>query len=187
VHHAVNDGYIDRNYGGIFMIWDRLFGTFVEESEPCVYGTRAPLDSWDPLWANLEIYVDLARKSWRSARWRDKALVWLMPPGWQPALAAGGHWRAASFDLARVHRYDPPMSRGARRFALLHLVAAILATLPLLWYADTLRPLTLAAGSATLVAVLWLAGAVMQGRIRWSTALLIEAAVLALAVAGASR
>lgn len=39
VHHAVNDRYVDRNYGGIFMIWDRLFGTFVEERERCVYGT----------------------------------------------------------------------------------------------------------------------------------------------------
>ena len=63
VHHAVNDRYIDRNYGGIFMAWDRLFGTFVDETERCVYGTRAPLNSWDPLWANLEVYADLARKS----------------------------------------------------------------------------------------------------------------------------
>ena len=73
VHHAVNDRYIDRNYGGIFMAWDRLFGTFVEESEPCVYGTRAPLDSWDPLWANLEVYADLARKSWACERWARQA------------------------------------------------------------------------------------------------------------------
>ena len=63
VHHAVNDRYIDRNYGGIFMAWDRLFGTFVDETERCVYGTRAPLNSWDPLWANFEVYADLARKS----------------------------------------------------------------------------------------------------------------------------
>ena len=65
--------YIDRNYGGIFMAWDRLFGTFVEESERCVYGTRAPLNSWDPLWANFEVYADLARKSWQCQRWGDQA------------------------------------------------------------------------------------------------------------------
>jgi alkylglycerol monooxygenase len=54
VHHAVNDRYIDRNYGGILMLWDRLFGSFQEEkdNEPCVYGTRGALNSWDPLWAN---------------------------------------------------------------------------------------------------------------------------------------
>ena len=89
VHHAVNDRYLDRNYGGIFMVWDRMFGTFVEEGEKCVYGTRAPLESWDPLWANLEVYADLARKSWRTPRWRDKFAVWFMPPGWQPATAGG--------------------------------------------------------------------------------------------------
>ena len=61
VHHAVNDRYLDRNYGGILIVWDRLFGTFVEEddAETCVYGTRSPLRSWNPLWANLQVYRDL--------------------------------------------------------------------------------------------------------------------------------
>ena len=49
VHHAVNDAYLDKNYGGILILWDRLFGTFEEEKEPCVYGTRGLLNSWDPL------------------------------------------------------------------------------------------------------------------------------------------
>jgi alkylglycerol monooxygenase len=42
VHHAVNDNYLDKNYGGILIVWDRLFGTFRDEdlAEPCVYGTR---------------------------------------------------------------------------------------------------------------------------------------------------
>ena len=63
VHHAVNDGYLDRNYGGILIVWDRLFGTFVEErdDEPCIYGTRSPLRSWNPVWANLQVYADLVR------------------------------------------------------------------------------------------------------------------------------
>ncbi|MBN8488548.1 MAG: sterol desaturase family protein, partial [Burkholderiales bacterium] len=60
VHHAVNDRYLDHNYGGILMVWDRLFGTFIDEddAEPIVYGTRAPLASWDPLQANLVVYRD---------------------------------------------------------------------------------------------------------------------------------
>ena len=49
-----------------------------------VYGTRAPLRSFNPVWANLEVYADLARRSRQAARWRDKLAVWLMPPGWQP-------------------------------------------------------------------------------------------------------
>ncbi len=51
VHHAVNDKYVDRNYGGIWVVWDRMFGSFQEEDsrEPCVYGSRKALNSWDPL------------------------------------------------------------------------------------------------------------------------------------------
>ena len=49
VHHATNDRYLDRNYGAILVIWDRLFGTFEPESEPCIYGTKVPLVGWDPL------------------------------------------------------------------------------------------------------------------------------------------
>ncbi|HEY2190471.1 MAG TPA: sterol desaturase family protein, partial [Caldimonas sp.] len=68
VHHAVNDRYLDRNYGGVFIVWYRLFGTYAEEdrAEPCVYGTRAPLRSWNPLWANLQVYAELARDAWRA-------------------------------------------------------------------------------------------------------------------------
>ena len=48
------------------------FGTFVDEPERCVYGTRTPLNSWDPLWANLEVYADLARKSMQCEQWGDR-------------------------------------------------------------------------------------------------------------------
>ncbi len=87
VHHAVNECYLDRNHGGILMIWDRLFGTFVEEDDavPVVYGTRSPLRSFDPLWANLQVYRDLVQDAWHAAAWADKLRVWLRPPGWRPA------------------------------------------------------------------------------------------------------
>jgi sterol desaturase/sphingolipid hydroxylase (fatty acid hydroxylase superfamily) len=186
VHHAVNDRYIDRNYGGIFMAWDRMFGTFVEETERCVYGTRAPLDSWDPLWANLEVYADLARKSWHAARWRDKVLVWLMPPGWQPALASGTHWQKPHFDVSSLRRYDPPMAPGTRWFVVAHFVAVLIAATRLLWYSSTLPFASIAAWSAAVLAVLWLTGAVMQGRLGMGTALAFEAAVLALLMVAVS-
>jgi sterol desaturase/sphingolipid hydroxylase (fatty acid hydroxylase superfamily) len=187
VHHAVNDRYVDRNYGGIFMAWDHVFGTFVEEDERCVYGTRTPLESWDPLWANLEVYAALARKSWHMPGLRDKVLVWIMPPGWQPPTAAGPPWREATFDVAGVRRYDPPMSSARRAFALLHLVAAILGTVPLLWYSNTLDPAALFGGSFSILAVLWLAGAVMQGRVRIATALVLEILIVTLVWTSVAR
>jgi sterol desaturase/sphingolipid hydroxylase (fatty acid hydroxylase superfamily) len=178
VHHAVNDRYIDRNYGGIFMLWDRLFGTFVEESEKCVYGTRAPLESWDPLWANLEVYADLARRSRAAGRWQDKLLVWFKPPGWQPALAGAPARTKPAFDLASVRTYDPPMPPAARRFALVQLGLCIAAAVPLLWFSDSLPPLQLAFGSLGIVALLWLNGAVMQGRLGVRAAVTFAAVVV---------
>ena len=183
VHHAVNDRYIDRNYGGIFMAWDHLFGTFVEESEPCVYGTRAPLNSWDPLWANLEVYADLARRSWSCPRWGDKLRLWFMPPGWQPATVTGAPWHKPHFDVAQVEVYDPPMTRAVQSFALLHLAAAVLGTLPLLWFASELGPLALAGGAAAILAVLWVTGAVMQGRVGLRPAIALEALVVGVVLA----
>jgi sterol desaturase/sphingolipid hydroxylase (fatty acid hydroxylase superfamily) len=182
VHHAVNDHYLDRNYGGIFMAWDRLFGTFVEESERCVYGTRAPLRSWDPLWANFEVYADLARKSLQCEHWGDRLRVWWKPPGWQPASARGTAWRKPAFDLAQVQTYDPPMSRPVRVFATLHITLAILGSVLLLWHSDGLAGAPLALGAAAIVATLWLTGAVMQSRLRLSRAVALELAVVGVAI-----
>ncbi|MFO1392433.1 MAG: sterol desaturase family protein [Steroidobacteraceae bacterium] len=183
VHHAVNDRYIDRNYGGIFMAWDRMFGSFVEETEPCVYGTRAPLDSWDPLWANLEVYVDLARKSWSAQRWRDRLLVWIKPPGWHPATETGLAWDKPPFALDKLRRYDPPMGLGTRWFVWLQFIAVLVGTVPLLWYASSLPLTALASGSVAAIAVLWVNGRVMQGGLRVAPALGIELVVLALLAA----
>ena len=52
VHHGVNDQYLDKNYAGIFIVWDRLFGTFVEENEPVKYGIIKPLTTYNALWIN---------------------------------------------------------------------------------------------------------------------------------------
>ncbi len=102
VHHAVNDRYLDRNYGGILIVWDRLFGSFQEEldADPCVYGTRGPLRSWNPLLANLQIWIDLAKDSWRTRSWADKLRVWLMHPGWRPADVAA-RWPKPAFARPR--------------------------------------------------------------------------------------
>ena len=84
VHHAVNDRYIDKNYGAILILWDRMFGTFEPETEPCIYGTRPALRGWDPLNAIIHVYSDLTRQIVRTDRWIDKCRILFKPPGWQP-------------------------------------------------------------------------------------------------------
>ena len=86
VHHAQNRIYIDRNYGGVFIIWDRLFGTFQEEldHEPVIFGLRSSLKSWNPIYANVQVYAQLWRDSWHTKKWSDKWRVWLGRTGWRP-------------------------------------------------------------------------------------------------------
>lgn len=59
IHHAVNEPYLDKNYGGILIIWDRLFGTFAAETEKPRYGIIKPLKSYNPLWANLHAWAEM--------------------------------------------------------------------------------------------------------------------------------
>ncbi len=165
VHHAVNDRYVDRNYGGILIVWDRLFGSFEEEheAEPCVYGTRSPLRSWNPLWANLQVYRELVLDSWRTRAWSDKLRVWLMPPGWRPADVAE-RWPKPAFDLRAVQRFDPPLSRAAGWSAAGLFVLAVIGLSLLLWHAHRLSSTELMAGAAALIALLWSIGAISAGR-----------------------
>jgi sterol desaturase/sphingolipid hydroxylase (fatty acid hydroxylase superfamily) len=182
VHHGVNDRYLDRNYGGILMVWDRLFGTFQEEDERCVYGTRQPLDSWDPLWSNAQVYAGLARDSWRTRRWSDKLQVWLRPPGWQPADLAAAAPRPP-FDLAAVSRFHPPLTRGLAAFAVLQFAVLLGGVAVFLWFAAATPLPVLAVWLLVLCAGLWCVGAVMQGRIGRLQALALEAAAVGAALA----
>lgn len=56
VHHGTDDPYVDKNYAGALIIWDRMFGTFIAEDQSPRYGVIKPLRSWNPVWANLDIW-----------------------------------------------------------------------------------------------------------------------------------
>jgi len=168
VHHAVNDKYLDKNYGGILIVWDRLFGSFIEEddAEPCVYGTRTPLSSWNPLWANLHVYRDIAEDAWHARRWRDKLRVWVKPPGWRPADVAERFPKPA-FDLAARRKYDPHRSRAAALVAGGLFGVLLVATSVFLWNAHLLSGLAQAGAAAGILAGLWVVGWVSEHGVRW--------------------
>ena len=110
VHHAQNKDYIDKNYGGLLIVWDRLFGTFKEEDEQLkpIYGIRSPLNSWNPLWANIHIFISMARDAWLTARWSDKFRVLWARTGWRPADVAA-RYPAEKSDLNSFNKYDPQL------------------------------------------------------------------------------
>ncbi len=186
VHHAVNRKYLDKNYGGILIVWDRLFGTFVEEDEAPVYGTRPRLASWDPVWANFEIYWELARRSYLTRDWRDKIRVWLSPPGWRPD-DLKDEKRAPQLPPGQ-RRYDPPASATAHSFAVAVLAGAIVATAAFLWNAEQLSLGAALTGAGAIAAALWASGALMQSRITIAEAtfLVVAAAACAASAFGAA-
>jgi sterol desaturase/sphingolipid hydroxylase (fatty acid hydroxylase superfamily) len=86
IHHAKNKEYIDANYGGVFIIWDRMFGTYtarMPDVEP-VYGTVSALQSWNPVWANFQIFTTMVKDTIKTKKYSDKVKVWFSKTYWRP-------------------------------------------------------------------------------------------------------
>ncbi len=130
VHHAQNQRYIDKNYGGIFILWDRLFGTFVEESDddPVIFGVRKPLANWNPFWANFQVYNYLLFDARKTHRWQDKLGIWFRRTGWRPADVAT-KFPKTGVDLDEFRKFDPPLSRTRRRYVMAQFLVTIVASL----------------------------------------------------------
>jgi hypothetical protein len=84
VHHARNDRYIDRNYAGVLVIWDRLFGSYVDEdaNEPPVYGIVEPLYTYNPLKATFHEWASMAQDVVRVRGLRNRLSALFAPPAW---------------------------------------------------------------------------------------------------------
>ena len=84
IHHAINDEYIDANYGGVFIIWDRLFGSFIEEdaNKVIIYGTKTPLRSWNPFWANFQVYNHIYKSFYTANNLKEVFNFLFKPPEW---------------------------------------------------------------------------------------------------------
>ena len=87
VHHAINPEYIDKNYGQILIIWDKIFNTFQVELENIkpVYGVLRPVSTWNPLVINFKHIFQLFKDAWNTKFIIDKVKIWFMPTGWRPS------------------------------------------------------------------------------------------------------
>lgn len=126
VHHAQNAIYIDKNYGGILVLWDRLFDTFQEEldSDPVIFGVRKPLQTWNPVSANLQVYKYLWFDAKRASRWRDKLSIWFRRTGWRPADVAE-RWPAPARELTDFRKYEIEISRTTAGYILAQFIVAV--------------------------------------------------------------
>ena len=86
VHHGINPRYLDRNYAGIFIVWDKMFGTFQPEldDEDIRYGVVKNLGTYNPLRIAFHEWISIANDMRRAGNWRDAMMFLLAPPGWSP-------------------------------------------------------------------------------------------------------
>jgi alkylglycerol monooxygenase len=112
VHHAINEIYLDKNLSQIFIVWDKIFGTFQEEleEEPPVYGVKRPVRTWNPFIINFMHLWQLILDAWRTSSYVDKFLIWFKPTGWRPADVAEKYPLSVIENVHNYEKYDPKLS-----------------------------------------------------------------------------
>lgn len=130
VHHAINKEYIDKNYGQIFIFWDKWFGTFQEElpTAPPVYGITRPVQTWNPLKINFQHVGLLIKDAWRTRSWKDKFTLWFKPTGYRPADVAEKYPVYKIEDVYRFEKYDTKTSPAFNIFCWVQLLMILFFT-----------------------------------------------------------
>ncbi len=157
VHHAINPAYLDKNFGGTFIVWDKLFGTYAEEVEAPVYGVLRPLKTWSPVAINAQYWALLWRDALDAPSVPDKFKLWFMPNGWRPE---GVPPRAPMPPVLGRAKLESDLSPSVRRGLLLQLPVLLGA----MWLVTSQGSPLGAWGKAALGAAIWLA-VIAWGRI----------------------
>jgi alkylglycerol monooxygenase len=164
VHHGIDPEYVDRNYGGILIVWDRLFGTFRREEREPVYGTVKPVCSWNVIRVHASGWLELAGRCRATRRSIDKILVWIAPPEWRPR-DLGGPVTVPRPERG-APRYDVRAPRVVELYVGSQFAIAAVATMAYLWFEATATRVLLAGAAAVFVTTLVAWGGVLEHR-RW--------------------
>lgn len=123
VHHGRDPKYIDKNFTGVFIIWDRMFGTFQEEEERPTYGVTTPLNSWNPVYANFAHYKYLYETVGQAKNWKDKLGILFNKPGWLPKEMGG--YQAPHLPEKGYQKYNAQNSLRFNIYVLSQFLAAM--------------------------------------------------------------
>lgn len=176
VHHGQDDYCIDRNYGGILVVWDRLFGTFaLERDTPITFGVRSPVASVNPLWGNWHYYVEIWR-DFRAARGLPAKLETLFAPtsGWDGE-------KLEPFDPQRFVRHEVTVRPGLAIYVTAAHATNVLFVCLFLYGFPQWSAVQAAIAALWMVAALVAPAALMERR-RWGRGLELARWVLAPAV-----
>lgn len=128
VHHAINKEYIDKNYGQIFIFWDKWFGSYQPELADVkpVYGITRPVRTWNPVRINFQHAWLLIKDAWRAKSLKDKFRIWFMPTGWRPADVAEKYPVYKIEDVYNFERYETRASLALHVWSWLQMVMILL-------------------------------------------------------------
>jgi alkylglycerol monooxygenase len=110
VHHAINPRYLDKNYAATLIVWDKLFGTYIEEKEQPVYGTVKPIRSFNAHWANLEVWVSLFKRARTAPSLLEGIRLFFMKPEW--TLKNESYFSPPEVSRKTFIKYASPVSKG---------------------------------------------------------------------------
>ncbi len=168
VHHGIDPAYIDRNYAGIFIVWDRLFDTFAPEGREPVYGTVEPLASFNPFRANVEPWVKIVALARQTRRLRDKVWLFFAPPEWRPA-DLGGSVVIPEVSRGSQRKYETVAPRGLDAYVGVTFALVVIGTTALLAFEEALDASGQILAAASILFGLLTPGALVEGR-RWAVA-----------------
>tara|TARA_B100001175_G_scaffold210480_1_gene178762 strand:- start:191 stop:1015 length:825 start_codon:yes stop_codon:yes gene_type:complete len=160
IHHAKNKEYIDANYGGVFIIWDRMFGTYIPERSDIkpVYGTATPLSSWNPIWANFQVFSIMVKDTIKTKSWKDKIKVWFAKTYWRPADCIEDK---DPKDFNKI--FNPEIGSDIKLFSFIQMIFTTLVSGAVLTYASLHSYNEIVLFGVSLLILATLTGYLMQG------------------------
>ena len=162
IHHAKNKEYIDANYGGVFILWDRMFGTYTPQRsdlEP-VYGTATPLNSWNPMWANFQVFSIMIKDTIKTKLWKDKIKVWFSETYWRPEDCIEEK-NPGDF----YKKFNPEITSDVKLFSFFQMLLTIAVSGAVLTFASTHEYSEIAIFGIVIIIISTLTGYLMQAKI----------------------
>ncbi|MEQ8239845.1 MAG: sterol desaturase family protein [Cyclobacteriaceae bacterium] len=166
VHHGRNPKYIDKNHAGVFMFWDRVFGTFQEEEEKPVYGVTVPTQSWNPIWLNFQPYISMFRQVYHTGGFSNKVKVLAYKPGWRPA-ELGGYQKVSEVDKLRFSKFDLHPSPKLAYYVVFQFLILLGVTSAFLFQLNTLSLETKLIFSGFIVLSVGTLGVLLENKRQW--------------------
>ena len=159
IHHAKNKEYIDANYGGVFIIWDRMFGTYIAELPDVkpVYGTVTPLKSWNPIWANFQVFSTMLNDSIKTRKWSDKVKVWFAKTYWRPEDCIEEKNNNTFYE-----KFDPAISADIKIFSFFQMIFTIAVSGSVLFFISQYSSSEIALIGLFIIGLCTITGMLMQ-------------------------